>query len=304
MSVLKKSLSVSIKEYLIITLGMFLYCFSWTHLLIPNGVSGGGVPGVATVLYYATGWDYSYYYIIINTALVVIGTLILGHGFGFKTLYSIFLAFIFLKYLPDLIDFELDLQEKFLYAIIGGTLSGLGIALVFMQGGSSGGTDIIAIVMAKFRDISPGRVFLVCDLIIIASIMIVPEKRALENVIYGYIQMVSFSYMVDLILTGNKQSVQILVFSQKYKEIADMLAFNMGKGVTAMESVGWYTQREGKVLIVVVMRPHLLEVTSAIKEIDNQAFLSITSTLCVYGNGFEQIKSKNNISWKKAIKKS
>lgn len=292
----------TIKEYLVITLGMFLYCVSWTHVLIPNGVSGGGVPGIATVLYFATGWDYSYYYIIINTFLLITGTLILGHGFGFKTLYSIFLAFVFLKFLPDWIHWYPDISEKLINAVLGGTVSGLGIALVFMQGGSSGGTDIVAIVIAKFRDTSPGRVFLVCDLIIIASILFVPEKRSVENVIYGYIQMISFSYIVDLVLTGNKQSVQILVFSKKYKEIADRLAFDMHRGVTALDSVGWYTQQESKVLIVIVRRPMLLEVTSTIKEIDNEAFLSVTNTMSVYGNGFEQIKSKN-ITWKKTTSK-
>lgn len=286
----------TIKEYLIITLGMFLYCVSWTHVLIPNEVSGGGVPGISTVLYFATGWDYSYYYIIINTFLVVTGTLIMGHGFGLKTLYSIFLGFIFLRFLPDLIPYRPEISEKLINAVVGGTVSGLGIALVFMQGGSSGGTDIVAIVLAKFRDISPGKVFLICDMIIIGSIFLLPDKT-LEDVIYGYIQMVSFSYMVDLVLTGNKQSVQILVFSQKYKEIADRLTFDMHRGVTALDSVGWYTQHESKVLIVVVRRQFMLEVTTAVKEIDPQAFLSVTTTMSVYGNGFEQIKSKN-ITWK------
>ena len=185
-----KKIFTLIKEYVLITLGMFLYCVAWTHVLIPNGISGGGIPGVATVLHYATGWDYSYYYIIINTFLLIAGTLILGHGFGFKTLYSIFLAFIFLHFLPEWIHFSFELEEKFLYAIIGGTVSGFGIALVFMQGGSSGGTDIIALVVSKYRDTSPGRVFLFCDLIIIASILLVPDKRSIENVIYGYIQMI------------------------------------------------------------------------------------------------------------------
>lgn len=287
------------KEYILITIGLFLYCWSWTAFLIPNGVSGGGVTGLATVIQYATNgfMPVSLSYLLINSALVLIGTLALGKGFGFKTIYSIILASIMLKVLPDLIPWCSDIEESFINALLGGAIGGVGICMIFLQGGSTGGTDIIALIIGKYREISPGTVFMWCDLMIIGSIMFLPEK-GLQDVVYGYIQMVSFTYTLDLLLTGNKQSVQILIFSSKYKEIADALVHQKDKGVTALSATGWYSQCESKVLLVVVRKYNLNEVMKTIKEIDEKAFTSVTQVQSVYGRGFDQIKAGGKIKWK------
>ena len=281
---------------------MFLYCFSWTAFLIPKGIAGGGVTGLATIVYYASGIQVYYTYFGINLVLFVLGSLILGRGFGFKTIYCIVLATLLLKLLP-MIPWVSDIPDKLINAVLGGTLSGVGISMIFMNGGSSGGTDIIAIIIAKYKETSPGRVFLFCDLIIIGSIIFLPGK-GLQDVIYGYIQMVSFSYILDMILTGNKQSVQILVFSSKFEEIANLLTFEMHRGVTALNSVGWYSQKDGKVLIIVARKNQLQEITRSIKEVDANAFISVSQAMSVYGKGFDQIKTGVKEEWKKALKKS
>lgn len=294
-----------IKEYLLITVGIFLYCWSWTSFLIPNGISGGGVTGLATVIQYATNGfiPVSLSYLVINVALVIVGTLVLGRGFGFKTIYSIVLASVLLKVLPDLIPWHSNIEESFINALVGGAIGGVGIYTIFLQGGSTGGTDIIALIIAKYREVSPGTVFLWCDLIIIGTIMFLPEK-GLQDVVYGYIQMVSFTYTLDLLLTGNKQSVQILIFSTKYKEIADTLVHQKDKGVTALNATGWYSQADSKVLLVVVRKYNLSEVMRTIKEIDDKAFTSVTQVQSVYGQGFDQIKAGGKIKWKKGSKNS
>ena len=222
----------TVKSYILMTAGLFIYVFSWTAFLIPHEIAGGGVSGLSSVINYATGFDVSYSYLIINAFLLGIGFLILGKGFGFKTIYCILVAALMFKFLP-LIPWISDIDDKLINAVLGGTLSGIGIGLIFLQGGSTGGTDIIALIIAKFREMSPGRVFILCDLIIIGSVFFIPGK-SLEDVIYGYIVMVSFSYVIDMILTGNKQSLQVFVFSNKYAEIADKITKEMGRGVTAV----------------------------------------------------------------------
>jgi uncharacterized membrane-anchored protein YitT (DUF2179 family) len=291
-----KTVLRTIKEYIFLTLGIFLYCFSWTAFLIPEQVAGGGVTGLATIIYYATGIPVQWMYLGINVVLLITGTLILGRGFGVKTIYCIVLATLCFRFLP-LIPWTTDISEKFLNALLGGTLGGVGIALVFLNGGSSGGTDIIALIINHFTEVSPGRVFLICDMVIIGSIILLPGKK-LEDVVYGYIQMVSFSYIVDLILTGNKQTVQILIFSDKFSEIADRI--NEGRhGVTAVSSTGWYTKKDGKVLIIVVRKYALQEITRIVKEVDPSAFISVAQVMSVYGKGFDEIKTGMNKPWKK-----
>ena len=284
-----------IKTYLILTIGVFLYAFSWIAFIIPKGIAGGGVTGISSIIYYATDGllPISLSYLVINVALITVGTIILGKGFGFKTIYCILCASLMFEVLPQFewITTLSDIPDKFINAIIGGALSAFGIAAIFMQGGSTGGTDIIAIVLSKYRDSSPGKIFMYCDLIIIGSILVLPGK-GLQDVVYGYIVMVSFTYLLDQLLTGAKQSVQIIIFSSKYKEIGDMLITSMDRGVTALDSVGWYSQQEGKVLIVIAREQQLPQITASIKEVDHKAFISVSSVMGVYGEGFEKVKAR------------
>ena len=284
-----------INTYLLLTIGVFLYAFSWIAFIIPKGIAGGGVTGISSIIYYATDGllPISLSYLVINVALITVGTIILGKGFGFKTIYCILCASLMFEVLPQFewITTLSDIPDKFINAIIGGALSAFGIAAIFMQGGSTGGTDIIAIVLSKSRDSSPGKIFMYCDLIIIGSILVLPGK-GLQDVVYGYIVMVSFTYLLDQLLTGAKQSVQIIIFSSKYKEIGDMLITSMDRGVTALDSVGWYSQQEGKVLIVIARKQQLPQITASIKEVDHKAFISVSSVMGVYGEGFEKVKAR------------
>lgn len=292
----------TIKSYVLMTIGLLIFVFSWTAFLIPHQIAGGGVSGLASVLYYATAVPVSYYYVAINVVLLIIGVIIMGKGFGFKTIYCITVAALMFEFLP-LIPWVSDIPEKLINALIGGTMSGIGIAIIFLQGGSTGGTDIIAIIISKYRETSPGRVFLFCDLVIIGSVILLPGKQ-LQDVIYGYIEMVSFSYVIDMILTGNKQSVQILVFSSQFEKIADRVSTELGRGVTALQSMGWYSKADSKVLVIIARKSQLPQISKVIKETDHKAFISVTSAMSVYGEGFDQIKSGGKISWNKKRKES
>lgn len=305
MNPVTKKVLITLKEYIIITFGLALYCFSWTSFLIPKGIVGGAIPGFATLINYATNGliPVSATYLATNVVLITIGFLVLGRGFGFKTIYCILLNTVLLQVLPDIIPWVSTIEEKFLNALIGGFIGAIGIVLIFNQGGSTGGTDIIALVLSKFREISPGRVYLFCDLVIVGSVLFLPGKT-LSDVIYGYLQVISFSYGVDLLLTGTKQSVQVMIFSEKFREIADALVHQLKRGVTAFEGIGWYTQETHKVLIVIARKHQLNDVNKIVKGIDRSAFMSVTPTMSVYGRGFDELKGPEKIQWKRNRKQS
>jgi uncharacterized membrane-anchored protein YitT (DUF2179 family) len=287
-----------VKEYILIALGLLLYTLGWVVFLIPNGLVGGGVTGISAIIYYATGFPISYSFFIINTILLAIALKVMGKTFGVKTIFAIVVTTIFFKVIPGVIPEELirDIaidNGKLLSAIIGGACAGAGIAVTFTQGGSSGGTDIIALMINKYRNISPGRLILMMDIIIIASSLLIPTEGSLGSrvaiVIYGYVLIGITGYTIDLILSGARQSIQIFIFSKKHDEIAEKITA-MGRGVTVINAMGWFTKQEGKVLMVIVRRTESNYVFRIVREIDRNAFLSVGNVMGVYGQGFDEMK--------------
>ncbi|MDR2651162.1 MAG: YitT family protein [Prevotellaceae bacterium] len=283
-----------IRSYIGITIGLFLYVLAWVAFLIPNEIVGGGATGIATVVYYLSGEfvPVSYSFFILNSILLIIGFKILGNSFGMKTIYGIAFTFIMLAVLPEpeFITKSFKESDKLICAILGGIVSGFGIAITFQNGGSAGGTDIVAMIANKYRNISPGKVFLYADLIIIGSSFFI--NYDFRTIVYGYVTMAVFSYSVDLLLSGSKQSVQILIISSKYEEIADRINSEAYRGVTALRSMGWYSKKEGNVLIVIVRKKDMKKVHQIINSIDKEAFISESSVMGVYGRGFDAMKTK------------
>ncbi|MCI2082447.1 MAG: YitT family protein [Bacteroidales bacterium] len=288
-----------LKEYAIITFGLLCYTLAWVVFLIPNRLVGGGITGLGVIVQYATGFNVSYFYFIVNSVLLVIGLKVLGNRFGIKTVYAVIVASLLLRFLPLIISEqfirEIALQNgKLLCTIIGGALSGFGIALTFTQGGSTGGTDIIALIVNKYRSIQPGRMILIMDVFIIASSLLIPDGEnfgsKIATIVYGYIMTGVLSYVCDLTLSGSRQSVQIVCLSKKYAEIADRIIMEEHRGVTVLNGEGWYTKEESKVLMVVVRKAECNRILNIIKEIDRNAFLSVGSVTGVYGKGFDTIK--------------
>ncbi|OFY26393.1 MAG: hypothetical protein A2X17_01310 [Bacteroidetes bacterium GWF2_41_61] len=293
-----KSIFTGVKEYTLIALGLLIYSLGWVVFLIPNGLVGGGVTGISAIIYYMSGFPVSYSYLIINTVLLALAVKILGKQFGIKTVYAVAVVSLFLKFLPGVIPVELieDIaigNGKLLSAIIGGACAGAGIAITFTQGGSSGGTDIVALIINKYRNISPGRLILMMDIIIIASSLLIPTEGSLGGrvavVIYGYVLIGVSSYTIDLVLSGARQSIQIFIFSKKHEEIADRITA-IGRGVTVINAMGWFTKQQGKVLMVIVRRTESNYVYKVVREIDRNAFLSVGNVMGVYGQGFDEMK--------------
>ena len=249
-------------DYFLMTVGSVIFCLAWTSFIIPNGLSSGGLTGFCTIIQYGTGIPVGWTYPILNVALLVLGFLSLGKAFGIKTIYVIALTSVLFEVLPMFPQLEVHMDEKLLVALVGAAMESVGLGVVLLRGGSSGGTDIVAMMVNKYWPVSPGRVYLVTDIIIISCMLLVPGK-GLVDMIYAYVIMLGFSFGVDFVLLGNKSTVQILVFSANYQEIADHIIHNVRRGVTALESVGWYSQNPGKVLLIIAV------------ETDMKAFLSI-----------------------------
>ena len=308
---LKKSNLLLVKEYLLITFGVTLYALGWAVFLGPNNMIGGGVTGFSAIIEYAFGLPIPVTYFILNIVLLLVGMKLLGTGFGFKTIYAIIMTSVMLAVTKELIpsDFIVKFagtESKIVCTILGGIMAGVGIGISMSQGGSTGGTDIIALVWCKYKPSSPGRVILIIDIVIILSSLMFPSyidnpdgtrvlmefPDKLATIVYGLIQVTVCGYAVDLYISGSKQSVQVFIFTKKVKEMADAIAFDMKRGVTVLPAKGWYSKEEKQVIMVVTRKTDLNLLLRYVKAIDSEAFLSVSSVMGVYGQGFDTIKVK------------
>lgn len=288
----------TIGEYLILALGTFLYCLPWEWFVVPNGYSSGGVTGLCILLQYATGGTIpvSISYLVANVFLLIVGFAVLGKSFGFKTIFVIALSsayFAILPKFPMCFCAEggfLFVPDKVLIPIIAGVIEGLGLGIVLRYGGSTGGSDIFAMILNKYWPISPGKFYVVSDAIVIAMVLFFPGK-GFSDVVYGYLMMIASAVLVDYVIIGSKSSVQVLVFSSKNKEISEFVLNKMDRGVTILKAVGGYTGDQKDVILLIVRNKELSLVTSQIKEIDHSAFVSVVPAKSVYGEGFEEIKT-------------
>lgn len=278
----------TVRSHLIITFGLFINALGWTAFLIPAKITGGGITGVSTLIYYGSGFPLGISYLMINAVLIAFAIKILGRSFGVKTIFSVLVLSVLFSLLQQLITKPL-INDAFLSTVLGGILGGAGVGIVFTQGGSTGGTDIIAMIINKYRNISPGRIILYLDVFIIASSYLI--FQSIEKIVYGYVAMGITSYTIDLLFTGSKQSVQMFIFSKKYDEIADRIGKEVGRGVTIIDGKGWYSGEQTKVLLVMVRKPEASQIFRIIKEIDRDAFMSVNNVMGVYGQGFERLRT-------------
>ncbi|MGL5912705.1 MAG: YitT family protein [Bacteroidales bacterium] len=289
------NLGLLLKDYAIISVGLIVYVFGWVAFIIPNGIVGGGVGGIGVLIYYATGFSISYSYLLANIFLLIAGIKILGKDFGAKTVFCILFCTLLFEVLPLFIPVSLIKQvteepNLLLWVLVGGAFEGIGMGLVFTRGGNTGGTDIIALIVNHFRHINPGRVLLYCDIIIIGSSILLPERTIL-SLLYGGIMVTVSTYVIDAILVGSKQSMQVMLFSTKYKEIGARIEQELGRGMTVLRADGWFSQAERNVLLLIIRKYEINAVYRIINEIDKGAFISTTSATGVFGEGFDPIKS-------------
>lgn len=293
----KTTIGREIKDYLAITFGLLCYAFGWVAFMLPYQISTGGVTGISALIYYVTGIEIQVSYFVINAVLMIFALKILGPRFCIKTLYAIpvltILLWIFQIILKDdngNLPLLLGPGQEFMATVVGAGLLGFGMGIVFINNGSTGGTDIIAWIINKYKDVTLGRLIMYGDIIIITSCYFIFHDW--KRVLFGFCVLFVMSFVIDYIVNSNRQSVQFLIFSRKHEEIAERIAHELNRGVTLLDGTGWYSKQSIKVVVVLAKKSQSLEIFRLVRDIDENAFISQSNVVGVYGEGFDKLKIK------------
>ena len=276
------------KDYVMITIAMLSYCIGWAVFLLPNNITTGGVAGVTSILFWATGIPVQFSYFTINAVLLLFALKILGLKFCLKTIFAVTVLTVAVGIATENYTGHLLSDQPFMAAIIGSVFCGCGVGLGLANNGSTGGTDIIAAVLNKYRDISLGRVIMICDVIIITSSYFVLKDW--EKVIYGYVVLYVTAFCIDQVVNSMRSSVQFFIISDKYKEIGHRINKEPHRGCTTIDAHGFYSGKEVKMLFVLAKRRQSDVIFRIINEIDPTAFVSQSAVIGVYGEGFDRFK--------------
>lgn len=286
----KQRIFREIRDYLMIALGLILYGIGWTGFLLPSDIPSTAVPGIASIIYWGTGFPVQYSYLIINFLLLLLALKILGLKFCLKTIFAVVTLTAILSVIQEVVTGPLIHNQPFMSCVLGASFCGAGIGIAFSANGSTGGTDIIAAIVNKYRDISLGRVILMCDVVIISSSYLVLHDW--EKVVYGYVVLFISSFVLDQVVNSARQSVQFFIISNKYEEIGKRINKDMHRGVTFIDGVGCYTNKQVKMMFVLAKKSESNTIFRLIKDIDPNAFVSQSAVIGVFGEGFDRIKVK------------
>lgn len=299
----RQELLYEIRDYVNITLGLMLYTFGFTVFLLPYEIVTGGISGIGAIVFYATKFPVQYTFFIINAFLIIAALKILGWKFLTKTIYATFALTFFLEIAQGIVvqpdgHFYKLLGEgnDFMSLVLGCMITGTALAIVFLNNGSTGGTDIVAAVINKYHNISLGKALIIIDVCIIGSSMFISSFGPIQNrchmVVFGLCTMVIECLMLDYVMYWQRQSVQFLIFSKKYQEIAHAIATSTDHTMTILDGHGYWTGKPTKVICLLAKKRESLHIFRLIKTIDPNAFVSQSSVIGVYGEGFDQIKVK------------
>ena len=294
-----------VHDYALITFGLLCYAVGFTCFILPYQITTGAVAGIGALIFYAThgAFPAHYTFLIINSVLLIAAIKELGWRFCVKTIYAVLVLSAFMAVGKDLMQsvqgFPLNTEhlpillgdnQGFMACVIGSLLEGIGIGLVFLQGGSTGGTDIIAAIVNKYRDVTIGQMMIVLDIIIITSSLFTPVGN-LTKLLFGYCTLLITNTTLDYVLNAGRQSVQFLIISRHYESIASAIEY-YHRGVTVLDGHGWYSKQEQKVLVVLARRRESKDIFRIIKHTDPNAFVSQSKVIGVYGEGFDKVKVK------------
>ena len=285
----KKDILREVRNYIMIFIGLALFAFGWTAFMIPNHITGGGASGIGAVIYFATGFPVGVTSLLINLVLLAFAWKILGTKFCINTtICTVMLSFL-LAIGQSIFTKPLVENDIFMSAIIGSALAAFGLGVAMNFGGNTGGTDILALIVGKYRNISYGRVTLYANIAIIGSSYFVPAV-SLTSLVYSLVGMFVYIYISDLVIEGYRQSFQYMVFSNKNQEIADKINKEVGRGATFLKGYGSYSKEESDVLLIIAHRTDRANIIKIIRSIDDTAFISVAKTSSVFGKNFDRIK--------------
>lgn len=284
-----------LKDFLLINIGMAVYSFGWAAFLLPYRITTGGMAGMAAILQYATGFPMQITIFVVNAVLLAIAWWQLGWRFTLKTGYAVLALSTYLQLGQDMMTVDGTLLQLMgpgqdsMACVVGALLNGAGIGIVFLSGGSTGGWDIVAALINKFRSVSLGRVLLFLDFFVISSCW--PIFHDWRMVVFGFITLAVYTYVVDLIMNSSRQDIQFIIFTKRPKEISERIISETRHSVTTLDGEGYYSHSDVKVLFIIVHKREQIKILRMIHEADPEAFLSQSRVEGVYGNGFNAIRS-------------
>jgi uncharacterized membrane-anchored protein YitT (DUF2179 family) len=278
----------TVKDYVMITLGLFCYAFGFTAFILPEEIVIGSVTGLSSLIHYWLGWNVAATYYVINIILLCIAFRSVGKQFVLRTIIGATISTIFIATLQPMFTSPIVEGQPFMNVILGAVLCGLGLGTVFTHNGSTGGTDIIAAMVAKYSTISFGRTMMYCDVLIICSSWLL--FHSIDKIVYGLIFMVIYSVAADRVINNTRQSVQFQIISKKWKEIADNVIQEAHRGCTILDGTGWYTKTDVKIVMVMCRKHESVNIFRIIKETDREAIITQSNVNGVYGFGFDELK--------------
>lgn len=279
------------KDFLFMSIGIFLYSFGFTAFILPEKVVMGGVSGLSALAFYAFNFPPAISMWGINCGLLLLAFRALSRQFTIRTIVGVTVMSLFVGFLQPFFTAHPVItagEDKFMHVLIGGALGGAGLGLVFSHNGSTGGTDIIIALLNKHFRMSFGRAMQFIDISIIGSSYFLFHST--ETIVYGVAFTLIASYVCDYIINGARQTVQFIIISKKYEKIADTINKHVHRGVTLIEGKGWYSKGDVKILIVLARKYESQEVFNYIKHIDPEALVSQSFCQGVFGEGFDPIK--------------
>ena len=301
-----------VKDLFLLTVGVAIYAFAWTGIINPANGMGGGATGFARLVCELTGGingggiPIGITFFVFNAVFLTICVLLLGAKFGIKTIYAIVMTSVLMTVFEGIIPsegiFPALAQDKLLSSILGGIVMGFGVASCLLMGGSTGGSDLIAMIVTRYFNLSYSQVVVFVDVFIIGASYFVFGNDIMIT-IYGFLTTAVFGYASNLVLSGDKQSLQIFVFSKDYDTIADVVSTKLERGVTLLNGTGYYSKKDVKIVMIVCRKSELGMMMRAIKGVDPKAFISVANVMGVYGEGFDKYKIAGKKELK-AIKKS
>jgi uncharacterized membrane-anchored protein YitT (DUF2179 family) len=285
-----------VKDFLTINLGMAIYALGWAAFLLPYHITTGGMVGMFAILYYVTGFPISMAVLLANVLLLAVAYKPLGWQFVLKSAYAVLALSTFLSLGQQMMTGDdgqliqlMGEGQDSMACVLGAILNGVGVGTVLLSGGSTGGWDIVATLVNKYRNISLGRVMLYLDLLVIASCL--PIFHDWRMVVFGYVTLAIYTYVVDLLINSTRQDTQFIIFTHRYKEISERIIHETSHSVTCLNGEGYYSHQDIKVLITIVHKREQVKILRMIHETDPTAFVSQSRVEGVYGNGFNAIKA-------------
>lgn len=264
--------------------------------LVPNEITMGGTMGIAEIVYWGTGIQTQYTYFAINAALLISALKVLGWRFCVKTVYAV-VVFTVASSVFQWLGFanvHLLADQKFMACIVGGVFMGTSVGLGLSAGGSTGGSDVVAAIIHKYRDVSLGHIILFCDLAIITSSYVVLHDW--EKVLYGYVLLFIVSFCVDYVVNSLRRSVQFLIISKKWEEIGEAINKIADRGCSTLNGNGFYSKRDIKVIFCIAKKSESSMIFDIVDEIDPDAFVAQSAVIGVYGQGFDRVRVRKKIS--------